>query len=135
MRIAMEKIIGIDEIEIEIDGWQGMAGYKVVTTDQEIDLLIDNMQSCCERWGYFWCNDNPQDFVGAELRGISLTDKELNAAFMDEDAIDVYEGNVMFVNLDTDRGVLQFVAYNSHNGYYGHDARITSRQLEHSENL
>ena len=131
----MEKIIGIDEVEKMIDDWQRMEGYKVTTTDQEIELLIDNNQSCCESWGYFWCNEKPQDFVGAELRGITLTDKELNAAFMNEDAEDIYEGGIMFVNLDTDRGVLQFVAYNSHNGYYGHEARITSKQLEHSENL
>ena len=131
----MEKIMVIETIEKTIDGWESMEGYKVITTDQEIELLIDNGQSCCERWGYFWCNDKPQDFIGAELRDIVLTDRELNAVFMEEDAKDVYSGGIMFVNLDTDRGTLQFVAYNSHNGYYGHEARITSRQLEHSENL
>ena len=41
----------------------------------------------------------------------------------------------MFVDIVTDRGVLQFVAYNIHNGYYGHEAKVISTQLEHNETL
>lgn len=41
----------------------------------------------------------------------------------------------MFVDLITDRGVLQFVAYNEQNGYYGHLAKVESRQLTHEETL
>lgn len=26
---------------------------------------------------------------------------------------------------------MQFVAYNAHNGYYGHQARVVSKQLKH----
>jgi hypothetical protein len=39
------------------------------------------------------------------------------------------------VNIDTDRGQLQFVAYNEHNGYYGHNAVVVSKQLTHEECL
>ena len=28
----------------------------------------------------------------------------------------------MFVNINTSNGLLQFAAYNNHNGYYGHNA-------------
>jgi len=31
--------------------------------------------------------------------------------------------------------ILQFVAYNCHNGYYGHDALVQSEQLNYSECL
>jgi hypothetical protein len=41
----------------------------------------------------------------------------------------------MFVDIETDRGVLQFVAYNAHNGYYGHKARVQSTQLRHTVTL
>ncbi len=41
----------------------------------------------------------------------------------------------MFVNLETNVGLLQFVAYNSHNGYYGHDAVLVSKQLNLTEAL
>ena len=131
----MERILKIEDTTKHEDSWQYKAGYKVITTEQEIELLIDNEQSCCENWGYFWCNDNPQDFIDAELRGISITDTELNTHFMQNEAYNRDEGGIMFVNLDTDKGVLQFVAYNSHNGYYGHEATVTSTQLEHRETL
>jgi hypothetical protein len=45
------------------------------------------------------------------------------------------EDNAMFVNVETDRGTLQFVLYNSHNGYYGHKARVVSEQLKREEYL
>ena len=131
----METILKIEDLELDGDSWCSQAGYKVTTTDQEIVLVIDNEQSCCETFGYFWCNDKVQDFVGAELWGISLTDTELDAVFMDENVQNMYEGGIMFVDLVTSRGVLQFVAYNSHNGYYGHRAVVKSTQLEHSEIL
>ncbi len=106
-------------------------GYEVTTNFQVISLLIDNQQNCCESWGYFWSNDNPQDFIGATLRDITLTDTLLNTEKLgDIGGLD--EGGVMFVTLDTDKGQLQFVAYNGHNGYYGHTATVKSRQLSHS---
>ena len=45
------------------------------------------------------------------------------------------EGGVMFVNLETDMGTLQFVAYNEHNGYYGHEAKVQCTKLTHAEHL
>lgn len=73
------------------------------------------------------------------MRGVSITDTELNEAVWQKSGLDptviYYEGNTMFVNIDTDRGVLQFVAYNEHNGYYGHSASVTSKQLTHGEVL
>jgi hypothetical protein len=101
--------------------WQGysnVAGFEVVTDKQSIKLYIDNDSSCCETWGYFWCNDNPQDFIGAELRSVSLTDTALNEAQMKANYLNPndkwFEGGVMLVNLETDKGPLQFVAYNEH---------------------
>ena len=44
-------------------------------------------------------------------------------------------GGAMFVNLETSEGLLQFVAYNAHNGYYGHEAVLVSKQLNHEERL
>lgn len=106
-------------------------GYTVKTTDQTITLFISMDQDCCERTGYFMSEDDTSSFVGAELLGVEIVDEALNK----QTAPDIYEGSVMFVNLNTSRGVLQFVAYNEHNGYYGHDARVLSKQLTHSEVL
>lgn len=130
----METIIEINEID---DNY--VAGYVVKTSEQVIRLTIDNGQSCCERWGYFWCNDNQQDFIGATLRDVKITDDALNEAVMKENELDPndkwFEGGVMFVNLETDKGTLQFVAYNEHNGYYSHEAKVECQQVTSSHRL
>lgn len=134
----MEKIIDIKDYEATED-YTNVAGFEVVTTEQSIKLFIDNVSLCYENWGHFWCNDNPQDFVGAELHSVRLTDTALNEAQMKANDLNSnekwFEGNVMFVNLETDKGTLQFVAYNEHNGYYGHDAQVKCTQLTHAETL
>jgi len=151
----MEKIIAIEEIrnQVVVHRLAGQRdqngrketkelihdGYMVLTDNQIIELTISKKQQCCEAWGYFWCNDNPQDFIGAELINVSITDTALNTKNMRE--IDEVKENtndeaeIMFVNLETNMGVLQFVAYNVQNGYYGHLARVKSTQINHEETL
>lgn len=130
----METILEIKECETS----NGMGGFEVVTTKQSVRLFIDNRSSCCERFGYFWCNDDPNDFVGADLLAVTITDTALNDTHMKTNGVQLshsFEGGVMFVNLETDQGVLQFVAYNEHNGYYGHVATVQCAQLAHSVTL
>jgi hypothetical protein len=132
----VEKIIEIKNYENETEY---VAGYEVITNEQRIKLYIDNDQSCCESFGYFWCNDDPQEFIGAELYTVTLTDTALNQRYLEDRDMDpkseYFSGGVMFVNLETSKGTLQFVAYNEHDGYYGHEATVECTQLAHSETL
>ena len=136
MKKKTEKILAIREVTIN-----GYDGYLIITDKQEIELSIANGQDCCERWGYFMSEDNTEDYIGANLIDIELTDTALNEAKMKEEKVDSfingswYEGGIMFVDLKTDKGVLQFVAYNEHNGYYWHEAKVISTFLTHDENL
>ena len=108
-----------------------MEGFKIITDKQEIRMGITNDQSCCESWGFFMSEDDLNQFIGAELHGVEVVDTCLKPEKLE----DFYEGGTMFINFNTNRGLLQFAAYNSHNGYYGHDALIESKQLTHSESL
>jgi hypothetical protein len=45
------------------------------------------------------------------------------------------ETSTIFVNIETSRGTLQFIAYNRHNGYYGHKVKIDSIQLDFEEEI
>lgn len=133
-----EFIINIEEVSniiMEDNEYSYLSydGYRVKTNRQEILLLIDNGQNCCEDWGYFWTNDNINEFIFRQLIEITVTDTSLNTTKIDDIFLD--EGDTMFVNLVTDVGVLQFTAYNAHNGYYGHRALLVSKQLTHSERL
>ena len=123
----METILRIEDLDGDWDG------YRVITDKQTITLGIENGASCCEVWGHFWMNDKPEDFIGAHITGVTVTDEALNTAKLEPDEYD--ERSVMFVNIETDRGTLQFTAYNSHNGYYGHTAKVVSEQLKHEEVL
>ena len=131
-----EKIVEIKEVfsvKRSKDDWCSMDGYEVITDKQTISLLISNSQSCCEDWGYFMSDDDIKSFIGADLIDISLTDTALNEKDLDDVYLD--SGDIMFVDFKTSEGVFQFVAYNGHNGYYGHDACVISKQLNHEENL
>jgi hypothetical protein len=125
--MQMETILAINEIHD--------TGFDIVTDKQTIQCRIDNGQSCCENWGYFMTNDDVNEFIGAKLLDVAIVDKLLNEKKLDMLCEADVEGGVMFVNFVTSQGVLQFTAYNSHNGYYGHEASVKSIQLNHNEVL
>ena len=126
-----ERIIRIEEDVTFSDDLCLYDGFFVVTDQQTIKVGISNYTTCCERWGYFLTNDDLSEFIGAELLEVKLVDKCLSVS----KAPEIYEGDVMFVNFETSKGTLQFVAYNEHNGYYGHDAVVLSKQLTTSQLL
>jgi len=131
----METIIKIEETTFKKtkDDWSSFDGFVINTDKQVIKLGIENRQSCCENWGYFMTEDDLKEFEGAKLISITLTDTALKTKELEEEYVEVDE--CMFVNLNTDKGLLQFVAYNSHNGYYGHEAVVVSEILNHEECL
>ena len=133
-----EKILKIEEIENYVKNklankwWEPKYnGYKITTTNQEIFILIENCQSCCENWGYITSEDEAyfNNYIGSELLRVELTDTELRNYELDTS----WGGDAMFVDLVT--SVLQFVLYNLHNGYYWHEVLVISEQLNHSEIL
>ncbi len=138
--MSKELIVSIEEGSWGTTDPDGYAityeGFRVKTTDQLISLGINQDHQCCEVWGYFMTNDKPSDFIGAELLSVKLIDGDLRTVPISKglEPWD-YNGNSMFVNIETSRGTLQFVAYNEHNGYYGHEAVVQSTQLNHFEIL
>jgi hypothetical protein len=123
-----EIIRGVHPVEVEAGLYNG-EGYEVVTNKRVIRMTISADQQCCEAWGYLWTNDNLDEHVGAELHKITITDGELETSEWtkkvdDGDYLGFDDTMVMFVTFETNLGRLQFVAYNSHNGYYGHETRV-----------
>ena len=132
----MEKILRIEETNFKktADDWQSFEGWQIVTSEQTIKIGISDRQCCCEIFGCIITNDETSEFVGAELKSLAVVDEALNYKKIEElEYID--EGGAMFVNLETSEGLLQFVAYNAHNGYYGHEAVLISKQLNEEQRL
>lgn len=133
----MEKILSIAECQTKRKSDYGYfyacKGYEIKTDKQSINILIDSEQSCCESWGYFASEDDFTEFIGAELIGLKLVDDLLNVK--NANLIEGDECYTMFVNVETSKGLLQFAVYNAHNGYYGHEVRVESKQLKHTDTL
>ena len=132
----MEKILRIEETTFKKtkDDWQSFDGFQIITDLQTIKIGIRNGQSCCENFGCIITNDETKEFIGAELKSLAIVDTALNNKKIEE--LEYSDrGGAMFVNLETSEGLLQFVAYNAHNGYYGHEAVLVSKQLNHEEGL
>ena len=120
----MEKILKVEDCE-DLN-WNG---YKITTDEQEIKILIENEQFCCEDWGYICSEDNLSDFIGAEIISIKTTDDALKTTELKLEDVGV-SGRCFFVTIETTKGPLQFTLYNEHSGYYGHEVRIISKQIE-----
>ena len=133
----MEKILSIKETTFKKNAnhWASYDGYEITTDKQVIKIGIGDDQNCCERWGYFITEDNLDEYIGSNLINISHTDMELNTKQLDDLDVCADETRTMFITFETTNGSFQFVAYNSHNGYYGHYAIVISEQLNIEECL
>jgi hypothetical protein len=128
----MSKIISIVEGTFNFGSrYNNYDGFIIALDNgQAVKLGIDNNQNCCENWGYMMSQDNFEEFVGSEIVKIEAVDEALNVSIVP----DIYEGGVMFVNIQTTKGLLQFTAYNEHNGYYSHDAVVIENDVKTIEN-
>lgn len=100
-------------------------GYQITCSDGgKFSVVIDNGQDCCENWGYLTSEDDLSEFIGARLLSVHTTDKALNTKVLEKDKLKTKE--CVFVTFQTDKGNFQIVAYNQHNGYYGHDVIIAA---------
>ena len=129
----MSKIVLIEDTTWSEGKWRGYDGYRIVCDDgKDVKMGISNDQNCCENWGYLTSEDDLQKYVGAELLSVKVVDEALNV----ETCPDVYEGGVTFINVETSKGMFQFVAYNEHNGHYSHDCVLIENGVSiHEEYL
>lgn len=99
----METILSIEDV----DNGNNREGYKVTTNKQVITIYISNKSDCYKFWGHFSTKDYINEFIGAALLAINRVDIVLKVT----DAIPncEYGGDVMFLNIKTNRGTLQFV--------------------------
>lgn len=121
----MEKIIKIEKRSfwyksqflprLEADG------YCIETDRRNIYFGINNCQQCCEYWGYLTSEDDLSRFEGAVLFEISSSNTAMKTVEMKLKDDNITSSDLVFINVLTNKGVLQFTAYNEHNGYYGHD--------------
>jgi hypothetical protein len=123
----MSKIVAIDPDSAWNAGEynQPHVGVTISLDDgRAVRFGISDGQSCCEDFNYLHPADDYPNFVGAEYQGLreiytwpaSIDNPYAEYGF---DA-----GGFQAIEVATDRGPLQFVVYNAHNGYYSHSTVI-----------
>jgi len=127
-----ELIESIQEGSFSLGKYANYDGFIIKTNLQEIKVGIENGQSCCEHWGYLTSEDfdNLDSFIGGELLSITATNSTLISTTLDKlstEGIDI--DSAVFITLETTKGTFQITAYNEHNGYYGHNVKVLSNQL------
>lgn len=124
------KIINIEEVHgFKIGDWASYDGFKIQTDEKEVMLLISDSQGCCESWGHITSADDIKDFIGAEIIKIEEVDTAYNKKVIDATS-ELDSGGAVFLNVETDKGLLQFAVYNAHNGYYGHGVLVKYNEVE-----
>lgn len=88
--------------------------------------ILDDGQSCCEE-RYMTCDDDVNDLIGNELRAIQIKDGGEK-----EDNYESYEW--AFVDIVTDKSVVQLCTHNKHNGYYGGFA-VSIKEIPHGNKV
>lgn len=129
----MEKIKAIREVhglKVAPNDYTTFEGFEIETSQQKIHVLVADQGNCCESWGHVSTPDDLKEFLGANLRKIEVVDTALNKKEWDtQHPYGLDEGGVIFVNFETSRGLFQLAVYNSHNGCYGHTAKLISKQV------
>ncbi len=141
MNKSLGKIVSITEVfeqnsyPLTANEGSSFNGFVVETENRIVMMAINDDQECCEDSGYFMTNENINDFIGHELLDVKITDIDLEEHPVVSEKLNTILGEcivndtdrtsmIMFVTLTTSNGILQFVAYNNHNGYYGHLAYV-----------
>lgn len=91
--------------------------YKIIihTSTYDIIIDIDDYQLCCEEFGTKTTFD--ESFIGAEVTKVRW-------AFAKEVDDTGYDGSATII-VDTTIGNFELTAWNNHNGYYPHNARVS----------
>lgn len=128
----MSKIRNID-LEAQFDDVDGV----IITLDDgsKIKFGISMYSHCCEHYDYLHTVDKPEEFIGADYLG--LVEKDTWPAAIEQPYPDYgFDGSgFQAIDVNTSRGVMQFVVYNSHNGYYSHSTLLSYGDVLKQERL
>lgn len=117
--LSIKKVYNIPFNLPEIEKWYSENtgdGFEIITEQHKYQLLIDNEQQCCEKFGLD-TDDNFEDYIGANVLSIEKLVTDLSTP-EDTEIGDV--NKVLFLRIHTSSGEITFKVYNCHNGYYSH---------------
>jgi hypothetical protein len=111
---------------------ESWTGYEITTEKQMISVMIDNHQSCCEKFDVILLTAHDKDtdaLIGANVQYVGWGSKvapELKQTLVKhyKPDLDEYDIAHIVIDIETDRELIQCIAYNEHNGYYPHSVKV-----------
>lgn len=102
-------------------------GIRITFDDgEELFFGINTDQYCCETVAYLHSVDDPEEFIGANF--LRLDERDTWPENVGEEEPEYWDGGgFQAIDVVTDRGIMQFVVYNEHNGYYSHGTILKFR--------
>ena len=133
---TIEYVKEVKEFKSKYKGdFYSYEGYEIRTTRQQIHVLIESGQLCCEEYGSKielpqWMTSLDQ-LVGAKLIRV-YWGKDLKPFTTTQ-----YGGdwNACCIIVDTNKGRIKIILYNYHNGYYPHRYRVSWKNYESEDTL
>lgn len=127
----------ITEIKLDTNFRSKASGYEdsyegvviVIDNSKEFKFGISDRQDCCESWGYLHSSDEVDNFIGADFLSWEEVDTWPESIENPEEKWGFDSGGFQAINVITSKGLLQFVVYNAHNGYYGHSVVIVDGEI------
>lgn len=96
-------------------------GVDITLDDgRHVKFGIADRQHCCEEWDYLHPADDYSEYIGAEYLSLREIDTWPESISSSKD-LRYDAGGFQAIEVMTSKGPLQFVVYNSHNGYYTHN--------------
>lgn len=131
MTSSVEIITAIEKGYVEERPDDDWIGIKITTNKQEIKVLINDFQSCCEQYDVLILSPNCTlpipDIIGHEIKNVGWGKEIVNNLTCQIGSLNFYNETLQesaIVNIETNKGLYQIIAYNDHNGYYQHSVCV-----------
>lgn len=118
-----DVVVGLDHVSGFDFKDECFSGYRITTTRQQIKVFVSTYTSCCENAGTALLKPEGLDLLGARVLSVAWGRHVKNGLVAESlDTLPEHFDDVQraVVDVMTDRGLVQLVAFNEHNGYYPH---------------
>lgn len=126
------------DVRMDDDDW---VGIEVQTNQQSIQVWINSQQYCCENYDVVLVTPDkvidPENLNDYEITHIGWGNNihpdykwalKNNTSFRDDDYYAI-------VNIETQKGLIQIIAFNHHNGFYPHWVKVSWKNYSDTQQI
>lgn len=139
MAETIQKVIYHDDLVEDHEEW---VGIELQTSHQTIKVFINSTQYCCENYDILMVTPDKQ-LNPKELKGYTIQKVGWGKQTIHPDYKWIVENNSLFgedvyyaiVNVETNKGLIQIIAFNNHNGFYPHLVKVSWKDYQDTQKI